>query len=373
MKKLNANTVGVAAYSDPLNQKGITLIALIITIIVMLILVGVTINVALNGGLFDKAETATRQTEEQAILEEMLAMMEIDDNGKFDYETIIEKMDLKYGVEYTYPNATITGKLGEYKYIVSETEIKIGSKEIKTFDWEDVGLTVDTDVDYRFYDTRFNTKYIINFTTDGKLIVKADGVIIETYDATDAKNINSDGNVMIPFTYAGTTYDTTLIMNTNNIDVDANLQGLDTVTYVKIEDKEYPVAYEFKLLNCMYVETDVDEMVLYDRENGVLAKYKIEKCNDIFKLKLKKAFKRIENNAGMNLQYSKAIIDENDYFSELVYFEEIDKWCYLKSNETAEDGEIVDLYYSIESNMFCERIELSQEEKDNILQSASNL
>ena len=38
------------------NQKGITLIALIITIIVMLILVAVTISVVLNGGLFEKAE-----------------------------------------------------------------------------------------------------------------------------------------------------------------------------------------------------------------------------------------------------------------------------------------------------------------------------
>ncbi len=41
------------------NNNGITLIALIITIIVMLILVGVTINVALNGGLFTKARQAT--------------------------------------------------------------------------------------------------------------------------------------------------------------------------------------------------------------------------------------------------------------------------------------------------------------------------
>ena len=39
-------------------QKGITLIALIITIIVMLILVGVTITVSLNGGLFEKAKQA---------------------------------------------------------------------------------------------------------------------------------------------------------------------------------------------------------------------------------------------------------------------------------------------------------------------------
>ena len=53
------------------NQKGITLIALIITIIVMLILVGVTINVALNGGLFQKAETATYQTEASLVKEQL--------------------------------------------------------------------------------------------------------------------------------------------------------------------------------------------------------------------------------------------------------------------------------------------------------------
>lgn len=47
-------------------NKGITLIALIITIIVMLILVGVSVNVALNGGLFDTAKTATEKTEQAA-------------------------------------------------------------------------------------------------------------------------------------------------------------------------------------------------------------------------------------------------------------------------------------------------------------------
>lgn len=39
-------------------QKGITLVALVITIIVMLILVGVSVTVAINGGLFGKAKEA---------------------------------------------------------------------------------------------------------------------------------------------------------------------------------------------------------------------------------------------------------------------------------------------------------------------------
>ena len=54
-------------------KNGITLIALIITIIVMLILVGVTINVALNGGVFEKAKNASTQTQREADKEELLS------------------------------------------------------------------------------------------------------------------------------------------------------------------------------------------------------------------------------------------------------------------------------------------------------------
>lgn len=43
-------------------KRGITLIALIITIIVMLILVGVTVSVALQGDLFGSARKATLRT-----------------------------------------------------------------------------------------------------------------------------------------------------------------------------------------------------------------------------------------------------------------------------------------------------------------------
>jgi len=51
-------------------QKGITLVALVITIIVMLILVGVTISIALNqGGVVDKAEDAGNQYKDAAAQE----------------------------------------------------------------------------------------------------------------------------------------------------------------------------------------------------------------------------------------------------------------------------------------------------------------
>ena len=57
------------------NRKGITLIALIITIIVMLILVAVTISVALNGGVFDNAKNASDKTKRQSEKEELISAM----------------------------------------------------------------------------------------------------------------------------------------------------------------------------------------------------------------------------------------------------------------------------------------------------------
>ena len=54
-------------------QKGITLIALIITIIVMLILVGVSVSVALNTGLFKAAQGAAKNTEAERINETKLS------------------------------------------------------------------------------------------------------------------------------------------------------------------------------------------------------------------------------------------------------------------------------------------------------------
>ena len=54
-------------------QKGITLVALIITIIVMLILVGVSITVAINGGLFDRARAGRDQTNEAIQQEQNLS------------------------------------------------------------------------------------------------------------------------------------------------------------------------------------------------------------------------------------------------------------------------------------------------------------
>ena len=60
------------------NEKGITLIALVITIIVMLILVGVTINLVATGGLFNYARDAKTQTEAKIAEESDLVNVDIE-------------------------------------------------------------------------------------------------------------------------------------------------------------------------------------------------------------------------------------------------------------------------------------------------------
>jgi len=50
-------------------QKGITLVALIITIIIMLILVGISLNIAVGNGIFKVTQESAKQTEQQRINE----------------------------------------------------------------------------------------------------------------------------------------------------------------------------------------------------------------------------------------------------------------------------------------------------------------
>ena len=76
-------------------EKGITLIALVITIIVMLILVAVTLSVALNGGLFSKANDAARKTQIEIDREELQAALldTMDDNGDLHLGNIATYLD----------------------------------------------------------------------------------------------------------------------------------------------------------------------------------------------------------------------------------------------------------------------------------------
>ena len=120
-------------------QKGITLIALVITIIVMLILVEVTISMAINGGLFGYAKKAAKDTESQKQAEQELASGKVMVNGK-EYDSInayLESMEevLKENTPYVSDGKTAMIPKG-FKIIADEN----GKKSI------DAGLVIQDEV-----------------------------------------------------------------------------------------------------------------------------------------------------------------------------------------------------------------------------------
>ena len=107
------------------NKNGITLIALIITIIVMLILVAVTVSMAINGGLFEKAGEAVGDTKNAINAEQQLANGKIKIGDKWyasidDYLnnnpivpgiTVEETLKLTIPNDYNAETAPVTGQL----------------------------------------------------------------------------------------------------------------------------------------------------------------------------------------------------------------------------------------------------------------------
>ena len=115
-----------------LRDKGITLIALVVTVIVLLILAGVTINLAVNNqGIFNKAKTATR-VYKSASENEQIGLDEADKE--------IEKYMPKEGTEGGSGSITYTDSAGKTQTLTKGTPAgtKIGTTaniDGQTLDW----------------------------------------------------------------------------------------------------------------------------------------------------------------------------------------------------------------------------------------------
>lgn len=113
-------------------NRGITLIALIITIIVMMILIGVTVAIALEGEIFETAGTAALGTEKYEIYDQILGAIKLRSNGNVNVaetysaaKAILESQGRT--VEPLQGDGTfeVTGKKGTYKYRITETKIEM--------------------------------------------------------------------------------------------------------------------------------------------------------------------------------------------------------------------------------------------------------
>ena len=131
------------------NTKGITLIALVITIIILLILSGITISSLTNTGLFKNAKLAKEKTEKEQKKETSLLNQ---------YEEELNK--------YANPNARWDGK-------VNKPELMTGMSAIKFTDPTDSaeGTTVDTTSSDKEWYNYENKKWANAKTEDGSMWV----------------------------------------------------------------------------------------------------------------------------------------------------------------------------------------------------------
>ena len=115
------------------NNKGITLIALVITIIVMLILVIVTINIAMNGDLFNLTKKAAIKTQEEIDKENLMTLVwsSYGTDGKVHF-TGSDGMDNNLPDGFTGSNGRYTKE--DYIYTVNEDtgEITVRNKNEAT-------------------------------------------------------------------------------------------------------------------------------------------------------------------------------------------------------------------------------------------------
>ena len=106
------------------NNKGITLVALIITIIVMMILVAVSVTVALDRGLFSTAKKAGIETQAKAEEEMLLSAVvgSINEKAEVDFD----KLDKNLPTGFTGENGAYTSSNGNVFQVLKTGEIVQG-------------------------------------------------------------------------------------------------------------------------------------------------------------------------------------------------------------------------------------------------------
>ena len=176
-------------------NRGITLIALIITIIVMLILVAVTINVALDTGLFGTAKKSAYQTEVSTIKEqlEIAKATKVAENGgeePSDYGLTLNDLNISDELKNKYGSKLIVSEDGTLYYdsrVVTDEEERIWLEEIGINEYtgeEDSDLTKLKKYFLGENLTGRNMYELMNYTETGEIIFKDESETIANASTT---------------------------------------------------------------------------------------------------------------------------------------------------------------------------------------------
>ncbi len=152
------------------NRKGITLIALIITIIVMLILAAVVIGIAIgNNGVLEQSQTATKEMNEATLAEKIYMSSEYGMDGYLKTgktaKNAKENLEAEYGTVTLNPPNPSDDYTGDVEITVNGKKFKILSSGITqlTPDIEPEGLKIGDTIT----STQLEEKYNIERTDTG--------------------------------------------------------------------------------------------------------------------------------------------------------------------------------------------------------------
>jgi len=275
------------------NNKGITLIALVITIIVLIILAGVTINLTLGqNGIFNKAEEAKEeqyQASERDALELILSEANIEKatndeynsndflTNMFENEGMIVDSNIvtvdRYRFQIDREKLIIVNMLGESNVrILTQTKEYLGKSEDNKY-LVSVELKIESDVDINTMEIQMpdGTKEEINDEStiiEQTLEVEVGKEYIVLVNASDGKEyrktikVDSIAKVNKLDTYAGTSY----------IDITVDVKALDGVNLLynyKVSEKESgEVAENTYKIQELTEETDYTLEVIVTDETG---------------------------------------------------------------------------------------------------------
>ena len=233
------------------NTKGITLVALVITIIILLILAGISISALTNTGIFQKAKDAKQKSENAAL----------DQNTKLDeYENELDKYLPKQLVDKV-NDGTI--KVGDYiSYTPDQASTDDILQELATYSGNTDSTKNTTSTLTQEIDKETGLKWRVLDVKDGKVRLISDRPTTSIITLSGAKGYNNAVYLL----------DKTCKTLYNNSKLASNVQNL------KIEDIQDHLAYDYTQYTNSYVDTGkyggTKEYTTYKNYPNIFAKEK---------------------------------------------------------------------------------------------------
>lgn len=230
------------------NNKAITMISLVVTIIILIIIAGISINLAIGeNGLLNRSKTAANETEKAALIEkiklELLDKQRENIGRELTQDEIIEILN-KYGdVQYNDENVIIGLKPADKDYVIPIEELYDIEEKVKILEYtnslkmtEGDSQTLNLIYTGIIISKKFtsNNEEVVTVNEKGEISAIASGNSIVTVEITDRKGNVLKGECSI------TVVDKVEITDYNNITIVAGNSATPTLNYTgNIKSKEF--------------------------------------------------------------------------------------------------------------------------------------